>query len=446
MTKRSHGDARARAMSLLGSRLTSVAATAAVVLAAAPLVGCETEAACAPAELGALKRAPDAAVVTSLFRESSAIALLAGDHELLTEAWLDSGSAPAGVTSALGGDVVLPTVAHPGELVLVERRGVDLITRIDLGTGKVLGQHSAQHAQAGSGAAYRSNAQDALRLSATEILVSRHEPNFDDDPDPLDGGNDLVRIDLGRNEIVERIALDHLNDEVDGMTIYARPSRMVRIGTKIVIGLARLSEGFDVAGTGMVAVLDVSTRKATPIALEGLSNCGEVRPVLGDDTRVLVLCAGETFSDADGRRAEAGLVLLESDGSALRVAAVWKATDHPTLPPPQFGAVSLGGARFVYESLSIDADRSDALVAVDITSGEGETIDVYPLDGGDARLQFNLGPGAFLPDEDVLLVPLATGGVLRWKVTDALAPSPLETLDPSPCRSLPAREIALLRP
>src|SRR4029078_9182961 len=79
----------------------------------------------------------------------------------------------------------------------------------------------------------------------------------------------------------------------------ARPSKLVRLGDFVVVGLSRLSAGFDAIGPGMVAFVDLGKRSVRGVAIEGLSNCSQVVPVPDDATRVAVACAG--FLHADPR-------------------------------------------------------------------------------------------------------------------------------------------------
>ena len=83
------------------------------------------------------------------------------------------------------------------------------------------------------------------------------------------------------------------------MVALARPSKLVRLGDFVVVGLSRLSAGFDAIGPGMVAFVDLEKRSVRGVAIEGLQNCSQVVPVPDDATRVAVACAG--FLHADPR-------------------------------------------------------------------------------------------------------------------------------------------------
>jgi hypothetical protein len=440
--------------------MTRLAFTAAFGLACAIACagGCDVASTCEPAELTPLEDTPTLAVVTSLFRESSAIALLGGKGSaeaapaLLTEAWVDSGSTSPSATSqssiqGLSGDVVLPTDPVPGELVILERLGADLLTRIAVPSGEVLAQYDLEGGAEPSAPAYRANPQDALRLPDGDFLVSRHEPNFDDGAGELRRGNDLVFIDAKQGRITERLALDAFNVTADGdAAIYARPGRMTWRADRIVVGLARLDRRFEKAGPGAVLVVDWPSRAIHLVELAGLTNCGIVAPVPGSDSLTAVLCAGTTFSKPEERRAEAGLALVDTSGATPTVTTILRAADHPAMPPPQLGLVSIDAGRVAFLSLSLDAERTDALVLADLRTGESAVIGRYPLRGDDALLGFNLGPGVWVPETGLLVVPSATDGALCFSVASGLDTEALEPKEVSPCRRLPAREIARLVP
>jgi len=58
---------------------------------------------------------------------------------------------------------------------------------------------------------------------------------------------------------------------------------------------------------------------------------------------------------------------------------------------------------------------------------------------------FDLGPGALSAGGDFLLLPDAVSGVLRFDIVGDTLATP-STIDASPCRRLPARELRALVP
>ena len=412
-------------------------ARSAVIVWVVAAAACGTDPPCPHAALAPLPRSPAYAVVTSDF-QSTAIALLDSDGALVTEAWLDSGTTEPGIVATLTGDVTLPTEPWPGELVAIDRFGVDVITRIEVPTGRVLGQLPTRSEQRSG---YRPNPQDVVRLDATHALVSRHEPNRDPGAPELDRGDDLIVVDLEASRVVERIGLEHLAVENGADPIRARPSRMVRRGAHVVVGLARLSDGWT-AGPGAVAVVDPDTGAATETPLDGLRDCGIVRAAPDSPTRVLVLCAGQPFETGTidaareaTRRSHAGVAIVEvaPDGTA-EVTHLWRAADHPSAPVPTSSLVPLGGTRALATAMGDEReDRPDRVVAIDLSTGAIDAVLEAPA--------FAIGLGQLSPAEPVVLLPDATAGVRRVHA-DGFELS--TKTDPSPCRALPSREVGAI--
>lgn len=398
------------------------------------LAACGVEPPCPAANLTPLSHAPRWALVSSDF-SSTAIAMLDADGSLVTEAWIDSGTTRPSITATLSGDVVLPTVPlGPGEIGLIDRLGVDVLTRIATPSGEVLGQVHLQSTGAEE-TGFRSNPHDVLSLGDGRALVTRHNPNLNPVAAPLDRGDDIVVMDLAARMLVRSISLAAL-DAADG-SYYARPSRMAVAGSRVVVGLARLSDSFGAPGPGAVAVLDPATDAVSGLDLADLWNCGTVVPVAGDDTRVVILCGGSPQAQRDAdQRPRAGIAIVAVDASGVaRIDAVWHARGHDELPAPSWAVVSLGGTRVVYDALGYTADRTGGrLVVLDLATGDGRVVIEVP-----GELVF--GMGAYDADQHLLLMPDASAGLRRLDVGDGLDVRPRDLVDTSPCRGLPAREI-----
>lgn len=423
------------------TRHPGVCAVLAILVAIA--VGCGAESPCGRAALAPLDRTPAYAVVTGDFT-STAIALLDARGTPITGAWIDSGTTRPGLATTISGDVALPTrPVTPGVLTVIDRFGVDRITRIAVPEGNVLGQVPTTPAMRRGQTAFRANPHDAVALEGSGALVSRFEPNLDPRAAPLDRGNDLLRVDMAAGELTDRIPLGSLDVHVTGprgedTRVYARPSRMVRTGSRIVVGLARLSADFMVAGPGAVAIVDPVAGTARALALEGLTNCGEVVPVPRRPNRAAVVCSGPTFAEGpEGRREGAGAAWIHvPPDRAAHVAHLWRAAEHPSVPPVSRGAVAIGDTHLVVAARGSEPTGApDRLVRLDLASGETQV--VAEGDGG-----FVFGPGAFDSERHLLLIPDTVAGIRRFHVPrDGGAPEPMEVVDPSPCRELGAREI-----
>lgn len=413
----------------------------AAILALA-LSACAEPAVCAPADLAPLDAPPAYALVASDYA-SSAIGLLDAEGNLVREAWLDSGTVVPSVVTALSGDAVLGSAQlDPCVLTVIDRRGTDVITFLDLCT------HDASavvRAQLDVGASFDANPQDAIPIDDDRALVSRFDPNRSPDALELDRGNDLLVIDWRAPSVLARIDLSELDADVSGERMYARPGRMALLTSgsvrRVVIALARLSADWS-AGPGAIGVLELDTMRAHAVALEGLGNCSELDVVPGSTADAIVTCAGAPYGSPDDRRAGAGIarVTLGDDGD-VSVSAIWRAVDHPSAPVFDAWSVPLSRDRVVTVAMG------DLRMGLDDRAGTIELSgDATPLfmEAGDA---FVLGDGAFDPDAGSLLVPDADrGGIRRVQVMADGSYAELEPIETSGCRGLPPRELRRLAP
>src|SRR5260221_3956903 len=90
---------------------------------------------------GAARACPRALVVASSDFTSTNISVLSPEGAALSESIISSASAPAGLTTALSGDVALPlAVPLSGNLVLLDRDPNSVLTCVDAATASVLHQ------------------------------------------------------------------------------------------------------------------------------------------------------------------------------------------------------------------------------------------------------------------------------------------------------------------
>jgi hypothetical protein len=377
---------------------------------------------------------PLAYAVVASDRTATTIALLDPDGTMLARDFVHSGSAPAGLVTALSGDVALPT--QSGErthLVLLDRFRTDVITRIDVASGDVLAQvgtHAARSER--TGGAYSSNPQDYVYIGPHEAWVSRYNPNLTVAVSDLDAGNDLIAIDVAAgvrsDRRIDLSALDTVAErgnpdtgETERVTAYARPGRIVRLGEFLVVGLSRLSRGFDAVGEGMIALVHPERGDVQGVALPGLRNCAQVVPVPGDPERVAVACAGllrGTFG------AGAGLALVALADETLEVEHLLRFDEDSSAAVAVFGLVAVGGNAVVaVEPGHAPGQRSDSAV-------HGDRLYRIDVASGDQRLLFEadasfvLGDGAFNSHRGTLLVPdgstdddgRASAGVRRFAI------------------------------
>lgn len=349
--------------------------------------------------------------------ESAGVALLDGDGEVISKKYVSSGSALPGLSSALHGDIALPTQpCEEGLLTIVARSGGDYILQVDLEEGKVVHQIPTQGKS--DGAAYSSNPQDILCLGDGEALVSRFAPNLDPDASELDLGDDLLRIDLDGEKRKSRIDLSALRGKVevtdeDGkteeQTAYARPGSIVRVGDHALVALSRLTDSY-AAAEGMLAIVDLKTDKVKGFELPTVRNCAVLVPVAGRDDAVIASCAGYPYGD----RASAGLVLVsvDSDGKA-QVEHTYQAKQ--SLPVIYAAPVSIGGTRVVAIATGDFAEMTaDSAFVIDLASEEASEL----LTAGSAG-DLGVGAGgAYRPETGMLALPDASKGIRLYEVTE----------------------------
>jgi hypothetical protein len=200
------------------------------------------------------------------------------------------------------------------------------------------------------------------------------------------------------------------------------------------VGLSRLSPDFQAAGPGMIAVVRVSDEEVTGFSLEGLRNCGGIRPVVGDPHRAIVSCTGfaQPFADEDMRRANSGIVLVEVEGDHLAEVARWTPAAHPGAALSVFTVAPIGGTEVLaVANGNLTAGTPDRLYRIDLMTGQ--QVEVHA-----STEAFTIGRAALDPDTGLLLVPDAATGLHRYHLdSDTLTHLDARTLEPS--LGLPAR-------
>lgn len=396
---------------------------------------------------------------------ATSVALLEPDGAMRKARFIDSGSASTGLVTALSGDVSLPTAGgQPGVLTVIDRFRTDVITRVNPESGEVLGQVKTHRVANENATAYSSNPHDYVYVGPDEAWVTRFGPNPNVPVDDPDRGSDLQRIDPTNFELGERISFAALNTEgtvtdtstgaTQTVTVFARPSRMVRLGDKLVVGLARLSQSFDAIGPGMVALVDLPSRRVEGFALPQADNCGTVAPLPsrenGDDRRVLVSCVG--FFRGNPRET-AGLFVLRLTEQGLEVETSWLAKDHPDAALAVQNVTPISRTELVAVAYGQSAVMNDAGqvvtpatndIAYRVNLETGAQTQLFEADG-----QFRIGSGAYNAALSVLMVPDASvdadgrpvGGLRRFTL-EAGSATALTTIDIDP--ALPPRLVCPL--
>jgi hypothetical protein len=390
---------------------------------------------------------PQFAVLSSDYSATS-VSLLDVRGEVVADDYINSGAVRAGLVSALSGDVALPTRSgEQGVLVLLDRFRADVITRIRLADAQILGQVKTHTppTQATSNA-YSSNPHDYVRIDDTTAWVTRQNPNLDPSVPEIDRGTDLLRIDPSTMQRTgERIDLSVFNtkgtrvnpdtrlaEEVD---VFARPSRMVRIGDTLVVALARMSFDFSAKGSGMVALVDLKTRAVRSLELPGLAFCSDVSAVPAQPDAVVVGC---TAFQREDPRLTAGIAMLRVVQGDAQLLHIWRASEHPSDPVASNNVLALGGS--LVGAVAFGASAQPAMGALPATQAAPDRFMILDLASGALVKElfrvdgaFNMGPGIFDGESGLLLLPDAsvdadkkpTAGIRRFRFT---APSTFEEL------------------
>lgn len=366
-----------------------------------------------PWALGA--EAPRFAVRSADFKTSvSSFGLLDANGDPIADAWIHSGSTWPGLTATLSGDNTMPTVSDQGVLTILDRFQTDVVTRVDFASGAVLGQARTQTES--SHAAWSSNPQDIVFVSPTTAWISRYEPNVDPAAPAESLGNDLVelnpqtmtltgqRIDMAPGNIT--VSVTTTSGTMDVLA-YARPSRMVQVPGRLVVGIDRLSASFDAAGPGAVAIVDLGAKTVAIHGIPDLQNCGDLQPVPGASNRVLARCVGY-YGDLAPK---SGFVVLEvgSDGSVNEVAR-YETNAHPGEDSIVDAALALSSRHVLSVHLGgwTDASPPDTLYVLDLATGVRTKV-VDAQKPQDFFVQM-----AYDPSTGLVVVPDHTQGLRRY--------------------------------
>ena len=337
---------------------------------------------------------------------SSAISLLDQDGALLADEWLTSGSAWPTLVAALSGDVALPTKQMgDGSIVVIDRLNTDVVSRFDMESGGLYGQVRTQGTS--SIAAFSSNPHDCVFVNERSAWVSRYEPSFEEAPEPDVAGTDLLEIDPTAMMLTgNRVNLSSFSEEVDGVTAYARPDRLVRLGDFLLAGLDGLSADFTVALPGKVVVVEIATGDATEFPLPGVRACGIVVPVPGIDNQAFVSCRGASSTfDAVEQRMTAGLFAIEVDRDGVAsIVRSWLPSSDPGAANSVGNVVPLNDREVIAVANGDFVTTTDEAYVLDVETGD-QTL-LFDIPGS-----FEIGEGAYDPDSELLLIPVSTEGV-----------------------------------
>lgn len=360
------------------------------------------------------------AVVSTNYTGATTVSLLGDDGEVVDAEWIGSKTKNPELRTPLTEDVVLPTVSFSRRYLTLIERGLGVVTRVDLDDGKVLGQVRTDESPEEDMAAYRSNPQDVYYVDEESAWVSRWAQNPDSKAPASEQGTDLIEFDPSTMKRTDRrIDLSELSIEIEEeqydenfepigkvmSTAHASPATLVPVGDFLAVGLARLTASYNY-GPGALAIVDpIAAKLIDTLDLKELSNCGDVRPVVGEESEVLVQCQG-AFGDGG---IAAGIVRVAVDGEGkAKVVGTFRVADHEGAANTNSSLTSLGGDQVASVAAgSLDSTTGaliepDVLYRVDLKTGK--QVELWTSEGA-----YSLGIPAFDPETGVLLVPDAGG-------------------------------------
>jgi len=389
---------------------------------------------------------PRYAVVSSDF-SSSSIATLDEDFLLIDESWLNSGTTYPGLVATLSGDLVLPNQqARDGTFAVIDRFSTDVVSRFFIPSGNLNGQVRT-HGDVGD-TGFSSNPQDLIFVDPDSAWIPRYESNLNPSASAEVQGNDLIEINpTDMTATGARIDLSFLDTTAEVMTddgpveaeVFARPSRGVLVRSTMVVGLDRISPGFDASGPGMVAVIDLGEEEVEGLELKGLRSCGHTVSVPGEPTKVVVACVGfaQPFGDEPQVRASSGIALLDVGDGGVVIEQIWRVADHPTSAIAVNFVVAVDARRVVGVANGDFATTVDELYVTDLSTGAQGLVH-------ESTGSFVIGLSAYDPDSAMLYVPdAAENAILEFAGSEA-GFTEVGSIEIAPGLGLPPTKVYLL--
>lgn len=341
-------------------------------------------------------------VVVNTDYQSTNVSLVSVDGQVLSSSFISSASGDVGLSTPLGGDVVLPTEPQASNaIILLDRYPASVLTWVDVASGSPSGQLSVA-------TGFAANPRDVLVLSPNKAYVTRYEPNRDSGRQSFDQGDDVLIIDPAAHTIEGRIDLGPAMDGTDG-TYWARPDKLIRAGDRVFLLLGSYSGDYLTSAPSRIATLDPSTDSLAGVTvLDGMHGCS-MMALSPSGTELAVGCSGEFGGDSVSSLAESGIVLLSTDGELL---------ERRRFPAAKFGTGPIAAIAYASDTRLVFTtfghfehdglpERQDSFLQVDADSGEFEV--VLHSDG----LPFSLGDIRCAPPCGVCFLADASRGVLH---------------------------------
>jgi hypothetical protein len=371
------------------------------------------------------------AVINSDFKMATVLSLVAADgSSLVTDDCLDSGSVTPRLSTALSGDVVLPSAPQPdGEVLLLDRSNAALTW--------VVPASCTVDRQISAGSFY-ANPHDLVALSATKAYVTRFEANPTPSgvPGAHDKGSDVLIIDPSTGGATGSIDLA----PYASAGVLARPDRAVAAGGKVYVNLGNVSADFAVVGTGGIVVIDAATDQVSGVIdLAPYKSCAQLEYLAPSQT-LLVGCGGD-YNDPVNQAAASAILAIDVSGAT------------PTVKKLVDGTAT--GGRPINSSVFTAAGDNLLVVATFgdyVAMTPADQLWAVTLDGGAAATKIADGdsPGVFagvhyLPERQRVLVSDASMTKPVVRVYDVSAPGAIHevtTFEANPKSGLPPRQLA----
>jgi len=356
---------------------------------------------------------PSALLVTESDYTSTNVSVISPSGEELTDSFISSSSAPAGLTTALSGDVVFPS-AQPdsGQVVLIDRFPNSVLTWLDAKSGEVQRQLNV-------GTGFGANPHDYVEVSTTKGYVSRYEGNTKAGSRQLDAGSDVLVINPKTGKLLRSIDLTTPDDG----EFLPRPSSLLHHGEELWVMSQGLSADFQSARESRIVGISLRDDSISwTLPLDGFKNCGDMQ-VSPSGQQVAVGCSG-LLSDFEAK-SDSDVLLLDITQSPPVLTAHFKVAK-------QLGAPVTSALAFISDTVLLgiaygnNRDRNDVAYTLDLDSGKAEQI----LEaGGSFKLtSVHCAPGC---EPALCFMTDSEAGVVRaWSIGERgslTARSPIET-------------------
>lgn len=301
---------------------------------------------------------------------STQISVIDLDGEVLSASLISSSSESSGLSTALSGDVVLPTPGATGqEITLLDRSFTHggVLTWVGLETAEV-----SRQLEVGDG--FVANPYDYVEIASDKAFVVRNGTNAAPTGD-LDRGGDLLIIDPSVPEITGSIDLVELLED-DAETLSPNPSTAMVAGGRLYVSLSVIASDFSAYGRSRLVTIDPENDEVLGVTeVDALRNCGGFS--VSPDGKLLALsCSGDYTTDQLGT---SGVALFDLEGDVPELVEELFAEDSFGATA---GSLAFSGPRSLLVSTpgSFDADfnpvSGDVLFRLDLDTNQAEATSI----------------------------------------------------------------------